>query len=223
MGKGYQKASTHQHWISLFSPQPSYRMVCLSSQGVYWLLSCSLSPWDNRACPLGKGPPITTKNSGFKHLMSSEAAWLDAQTHDHGNSGFSLGTRPAGKWPRAPGQWSLTGKTPPCRPSTDGGDNHPFCNKQETSLPASKIEQTKKPPNMRPWRWSSSEFSQSFLMAANLSVGFGLYYFFLLKKVCIDFIKVISLWEAEAWKQPVVRDPVSWRPCSQFPTQTQRS
>lgn len=35
-------------------------------------------------------------------------------------------------------------RRPPCRPGTDS-DNHPFCNKQETSLPASKIEQTKTP------------------------------------------------------------------------------
>lgn len=35
-------------------------------------------------------------------------------------------------------------RPPPFRPGTDS-DNHPFCNKQETSLPASKIEQTKTP------------------------------------------------------------------------------
>lgn len=35
-------------------------------------------------------------------------------------------------------------RPPPVRPGTDS-DNHPFCNKQETSLPASKIEQTKTP------------------------------------------------------------------------------
>lgn len=35
-------------------------------------------------------------------------------------------------------------RPPPVRPGTDS-NNHPFCNKQETSLPASKIEQTKTP------------------------------------------------------------------------------
>lgn len=35
-------------------------------------------------------------------------------------------------------------RPPPFRPGTDS-DNHPFCNKQETSLPASKIAQTKTP------------------------------------------------------------------------------
>lgn len=51
------------------------------------------------------------------------------------------------------------GRPPPFRPGTDS-DNHPFCNKQETSLPASKIEQTKTPKYEAPTVGSSGFFTR---------------------------------------------------------------
>lgn len=60
-----------------------------------------------------------------------------------GNPRFLFVACRGGNWLRAEQRASADEATS-LRPGTDS-DNHPFCNKQETSLPASKIEQTKTP------------------------------------------------------------------------------
>lgn len=90
-------------------------------------------------------------------------------------------------------------RPPPSRPGTDS-DNHPFCNKQETSLPASKIEQTKTP------KYEALTVGQLrflTLLPDSLQNVFSFFFLnFTREKSCNVFIKAASLWAPKPGGSP---------------------
>lgn len=92
-------------------------------------------------------------------------------------------------------------RPPPSRPGTDS-DNHPFCNKQETSLPASEIEQTKT-PKFEALTVGQLRFLT--LLPDSLQCMCVFCFLFLIsykKKSCNFFIKATSLWGPRAGGSP---------------------
>lgn len=136
--------------FSLFFPDPSNNSwLFLPSPALTLFLNLSFDPW------VWKVPSCDTElvfpERGNAELsvvtsnpwVSQEAAGRVPQFLAPSILGSSLAAAQKGT-----GSGENNGpqrvRPPPSRPGTDS-DNHPFCNKQETSLPASEIEQTKTP------------------------------------------------------------------------------
>lgn len=122
--------------------------MALSSELRRPALTVSLIRPLSMKCPAlchGASPPrewhCRTECGDFKHL--DEAAGRVPLLLAPATLGSSLAPAHKGTGSRQNNRPQLV-RPPPFRPGTDS-DNHPFCNKQETSLPASKIEQTKTP------------------------------------------------------------------------------
>ena len=120
---------------SFFQVLPSYLVSNLT-------LGYEVSPLCDRELAFSKWH-CRAKCGNFKRPGTPGSGWHGAPAPGPAILGSSLAPAQKGTGPRQNSRPQLV-RPPPFNPGTDS-DNHPFCNKQETGLPASKIEQTKPP------------------------------------------------------------------------------